>query len=138
MKPARLAVAAACLTALAGPVAAQQRSITLREAIGLAAQHAPNVVQAAGSVRSAGAGVRAAWGSFLPDLRGSATYGTSFSEGPSRTDPITGQAAWYDLRVRIEKVERALASEPRFSTLASPGRPRAVPGELRYGQEWGS
>jgi anaerobic selenocysteine-containing dehydrogenase len=54
----------------------------------------------------------------------------------SNSDPITGQAAWYDLRVRIEKAEPALASEPRFSVI------KAVPGtderadDLRYGQEW--
>jgi anaerobic selenocysteine-containing dehydrogenase len=56
----------------------------------------------------------------------------------SNSDPITGQAAWYDLRVRIEKVEHARASEPRFPIVASPGRPRAVPEVLRYGQGWGS
>ena len=33
----------------------------------------------------------------------------------SNSDPITGQAAWYDLRVRIEKIERAAVSEPHFA-----------------------
>ena len=51
----------------------------------------------------------------------------------SNSDPITGQAAWYDLRVRIEKAEPARASEPHFSAVA-PARPH--PDELRYGQEW--
>jgi anaerobic selenocysteine-containing dehydrogenase len=37
----------------------------------------------------------------------------------SNSDPITGQAAWYDLRVRVEKAE-AGATEPRFSTLKRP------------------
>ena len=32
----------------------------------------------------------------------------------SNSDPITGQAAWYDLRVRIEKVERAEAQRAAF------------------------
>jgi len=52
----------------------------------------------------------------------------------SNSDPITGQAAWYDLRVRIEKAEDAKVSEPRFPTTNA----EAVPGlaELRYGQEW--
>jgi anaerobic selenocysteine-containing dehydrogenase len=54
----------------------------------------------------------------------------------SNSDPVTGQAAWYDLRVRIEKVERAVLSEPRFAPVAAPGKPRARPDELRYGQEW--
>ena len=52
---------------------------------------APAVIQAQGGVRSAGAGVRAAWGSFLPNLSTSATYGTSTSEQPSRVDPISGE-----------------------------------------------
>ena len=52
----------------------------------------------------------------------------------SNSDPITGQAAWYDLRVRIEKAEPATMSEPHFPPIArlTSGRPD----ELRYGQEW--
>jgi anaerobic selenocysteine-containing dehydrogenase len=40
----------------------------------------------------------------------------------SNSDPITGQAAWYDLRVRIEKVAPSEAQEtwPRFEPLKSP------------------
>ncbi len=51
----------------------------------------------------------------------------------SNSDPITGQAAWYDLRVRIEKAEPGEVSEPHFSAVA-PARRHAD--ELRYGQEW--
>ena len=51
----------------------------------------------------------------------------------SNSDPITGQAAWYDLRVRIEKAEPGQVSEPHFSAVA-PARPHAD--ELRYGKEW--
>jgi anaerobic selenocysteine-containing dehydrogenase len=54
----------------------------------------------------------------------------------SNSDPVTGQAAWYDLRVRIEKAVPAEASEPRFPPVAAPGRPVQRPDELRYGQEW--
>jgi len=51
----------------------------------------------------------------------------------SNSDPITGQAAWYDLRVRIEKAEPGGVSEPHFA----PVERRADPPErLRYGQEW--
>ncbi len=53
----------------------------------------------------------------------------------SNSDPITGQAAWYDLRVRIEKASHAEISEPHFAAVARPvsgGRPA----EIRYGQEW--
>ena len=40
----------------------------------------------------------------------------------ANADPITGQAAWYDLRVKIEKAPAAEAHEswPRFEPLASP------------------
>ncbi|WP_269929639.1 molybdopterin oxidoreductase family protein [Aminobacter sp. HY435] len=51
----------------------------------------------------------------------------------SNSDPVTGQAAWYDLRVRIEKAERAGVSEPHFAAVAPE---RQHPDELRYGQEW--
>jgi sulfite dehydrogenase (quinone) subunit SoeA len=40
----------------------------------------------------------------------------------SNSDPITGQAAWYDLRVRIEKAHADEAHEcsPRFQPIACP------------------
>ncbi len=53
----------------------------------------------------------------------------------SNSDPITGQAAWYDLRVRIEKAEPGEVSEPHFPTIAQP-EPEPRPAVLRYGQEW--
>ncbi|MDA1323726.1 MAG: molybdopterin oxidoreductase family protein [Proteobacteria bacterium] len=56
----------------------------------------------------------------------------------SNSDPVTGQAAWYDLRVRIEKAEpEDEVSLPQFDTRPAPAPP--VPGEgkknaiLRYG-----
>ncbi|MEZ5811174.1 MAG: molybdopterin oxidoreductase family protein [Rhizobiaceae bacterium] len=51
----------------------------------------------------------------------------------SNSDPVTGQAAWYDLRVNIEKAEPARRSEPHFASTASRTE---RPAELRYGQEW--
>jgi anaerobic selenocysteine-containing dehydrogenase len=54
----------------------------------------------------------------------------------SNSDPVTGQAAWYDLRVRIEKAEPAEISEPHFATVAEPGRTHIEVEQLRYGQEW--
>ncbi|MEM8991363.1 MAG: molybdopterin oxidoreductase family protein [Pseudomonadota bacterium] len=52
----------------------------------------------------------------------------------SNSDPVTGQAAWYDLRVRIEKAEAADASEPRTGRQASPvGQ---GPAAVRYGEGW--
>ena len=52
----------------------------------------------------------------------------------SNSDPVTGQAAWYDLRVRLEKAEPGdEISEPQFATLPSTN-PKSM-GEriLRYG-----
>jgi anaerobic selenocysteine-containing dehydrogenase len=40
----------------------------------------------------------------------------------SNSDPVTGQAAWFDLRVRIEKVGPRERAEPEFDAL-----PRVVP-----------
>lgn len=56
----------------------------------------------------------------------------------SNSDPITGQAAWFDLRVRIEKAEERIeeTSEPQFEPQESPLE--KPPKMLRYGQEWTS
>ncbi len=51
----------------------------------------------------------------------------------SNSDPVTGQAAWYDLRVRIEKAEPGEVSEPHLSAMRDD---RQKPAEVRYGQEW--
>ena len=53
----------------------------------------------------------------------------------SNSDPVTGQAAWYDLRVRIEKAEPGAVSEPHFPPVRHAGH-EPPPDELRYGQEW--
>jgi anaerobic selenocysteine-containing dehydrogenase len=47
--------------------------------------------------------------------------------GRSNSDPVTGQAAWYDLRVRLERVPARSRSTPAFAAQASPvGRGPAV------------
>lgn len=52
----------------------------------------------------------------------------------SNSDPVTGQAAWYDLRVRIEKAAgQHERSEPAFRTVETPDLPPR-PDVLRYGQ----
>jgi anaerobic selenocysteine-containing dehydrogenase len=51
----------------------------------------------------------------------------------ANADPVTGQAAWYDLRVRIEKAGALPWSEPRFETLPVPGSVPPRPTILRYG-----
>lgn len=52
----------------------------------------------------------------------------------SNSDPITGQAAWYDLRVNIEKAPpEEEVSEPVFE----PQKKQTAPtDDLRYGLEW--
>ena len=57
----------------------------------------------------------------------------------SNSDPITGQAAWFDLKVKIEK---ANINEPHESYPQFPPLPREYgtiqdpPKKLRYGIEW--
>ncbi len=54
------------------------------------------------------------------------------------SDPITGQAAWYDLRVRIEKADIATDhSEPVLPTLELPPHLPKRPAILRYGKALG-
>ena len=48
----------------------------------------------------------------------------------ANADPVTGQAAWFDLRVRIAKADTAEASAPQFDALANDD-PSDAP--LRYG-----
>ena len=38
----------------------------------------------------------------------------------ANSDPVTGQAAWFDLRVRIEKAPAGAPSEPAHPAQASP------------------
>jgi anaerobic selenocysteine-containing dehydrogenase len=42
----------------------------------------------------------------------------------SNSDPVTGQAAWYDLKVQVVKADdQSPASQPQFATLKSLRRP---------------
>jgi sulfite dehydrogenase (quinone) subunit SoeA len=52
----------------------------------------------------------------------------------ANADPITGQAAWYDLRVRIERVspEEADRTVPSFDVLRQPRSLARPPSVLRY------
>jgi sulfite dehydrogenase (quinone) subunit SoeA len=52
--------------------------------------------------------------------------------GEANADPVTGQAAWYDLRVRVEKAEGAEETVPRARVVRGP-RLGALPRVLRYG-----
>lgn len=69
------------LVAVATPAAAdaQMRTVALDEAVGMALQVHPSVVQARGQVRIAGAGRREAIGNWLPSLSASSGYSTNSS-----------------------------------------------------------
>jgi hypothetical protein len=65
----------------------------------------------------------------LPEREGGYRY--------ANADPVTGQAAWYDLRVRIERAPaEADLSAPQFAPLRPHASLPARPQVLRYGQEF--
>ncbi len=53
----------------------------------------------------------------------------------ANADPVTGQAAWYDLRVRIERaaVAEARTTTPLFAPFSHPASLGPAPAILRYG-----
>jgi len=73
------------------PLRAQERSVSLAEAIRLAERTQPGMVQAQGELETASAQRRNAWGNFLPNLNASSSASMFSSEGASRIDPVTGQ-----------------------------------------------
>ena len=75
----------------ASPLSAQQKVVTLAEALRLSERVQPSVVRAAAGVRTAGAQRRSAWGSFLPSLSANSSANEFYSEGAPRLDPVTGQ-----------------------------------------------
>ena len=56
----------------------------------------------------------------------------------SNSDPVTGQAAWFDLRVRVRKcaADEAGFSEPQFPALQTPPDIPPAPAISRFGQEF--
>jgi len=90
----RLASLVALTLALPGGLAAQASTvpgITLNEAIRRAQVSQPSVVAAQGAVGRAAAQYRSSWGAFIPSLNLNSSYGTSYSNGPSRVNQITGE-----------------------------------------------
>mgnify|MGYP006261824031 FL=1 len=56
----------------------------------------------------------------------------------ANADPITGQAAWFDLRVSIEKAEpeqAGVVSEPQFDTIKPMSTVKRGNNILRYGEK---
>jgi anaerobic selenocysteine-containing dehydrogenase len=66
----------------------------------------------------------------LPEREGGYRY--------ANADPVTGQAAWYDLRVRIERAAPAETglSAPQFAPIEPPANLPARPATSRYGLEF--
>jgi len=62
--------------------------------------------------------------------------GDVLADGSPNADPVTGQAAWYDLRVRLSKADGAPRSEPRLPTLPRPPGISEPPSVLRYGSRF--
>jgi hypothetical protein len=56
----------------------------------------------------------------------------------SNTDPVTGQAAWFDLRVKVTKCASAEmeATTPQFPRLPIPTGLSAAPDILRFGSQF--
>ena len=71
----------------------------------------------------------------IPDTLPGGGHGGDFSNA----DPVTGQAAWYDLRVRIRKAAppaEAGESAPQFDPLPRLPGLRPAPDILRYGESF--
>lgn len=66
-------------------------AITLADAITRAQLAQPSVVAAQGAVGRAAAQYKTSWGAFIPSLSFNSSYGTSYSNGPSRVNQITGE-----------------------------------------------
>ncbi len=57
----------------------------------------------------------------------------------ANSDPVTGQAAWYDLRIRLEKAEAdkpGAKSEPSFEPLEPKATVGSMGSILRFGERW--
>ncbi|HEU5358390.1 MAG TPA: TolC family protein, partial [Gemmatimonadales bacterium] len=76
----------ALVAALAAPASAQQRSVSLSEAITMAQRVQPATVQAQGAIRSADAQKLAAYGEFMPSVNYTASASTAHNDLPSYTD----------------------------------------------------
>jgi outer membrane protein len=67
------------------------RAVTLEEASAMALENAPELVRAEGERRTSDAGVRTAWGAFLPSLSLSASTSRQLPSGGDRTIVQDGQ-----------------------------------------------
>ncbi|TIO57598.1 MAG: formate dehydrogenase, partial [Mesorhizobium sp.] len=74
-------------------------------------------------------------GFLLNHIIGDQTAATVKGKRYSNSDPVTGQAAWFDVRVRIAKcaAEEAGFTEPQFERLRQPPNFEPSPDVLRFG-----
>lgn len=77
------------LFAAAPRLGAQDRSVTLQEAIQLSERVQPRVIQARGNVETAAAQRRSTWGAFLPSVSAGSAGSAYYSEGRASVDPVT-------------------------------------------------
>jgi len=91
MRLASLLVLTLALPAGLAAQASTPPGVTLDEAIRRAQVAQPSVVQAQGAVGRAAAQYRSSWGAFIPSVNLNSSYGTSYSNGPSRVNQITGE-----------------------------------------------
>lgn len=75
--------------AAAPRLGAQDRSVTLQEAIQLSERVQPRVIQARGNVETAAAQRRSTWGAFLPSVSAGSVGSAYYSEGRASVDPVT-------------------------------------------------
>lgn len=91
MHLARLLPLALILPAVLEAQAPAAPGITLAEAIARAQLAQPSVVSAQGAVDRAAAQYKTSWGAYIPSLNLNSSYGTSYSNGPSRVNQITNE-----------------------------------------------
>ncbi|TFG88659.1 MAG: TolC family protein [Gemmatimonadales bacterium] len=91
MHLARLLALSVAVPALLGAQEPTTPGITLADAITKAQLAQPSVIAAQGAVERASTQYRTSWGAFIPSLSVSSSYGTSYSNGPSRVNQITGE-----------------------------------------------
>jgi outer membrane protein len=91
MHLARLLALSLAVPALLSAQEPTTPGITLADAITKAQLAQPSVVSARGAVDRASAQYRTSWGAFIPSLSVNSSWGTSYSNGPSRVNQITGE-----------------------------------------------
>ncbi|TIL65133.1 MAG: hypothetical protein E5Y89_24970, partial [Mesorhizobium sp.] len=77
-------------------------------------------------------------GFLLNHIIGDQTAADANGKRYSNSDPVTGQAAWFDVRVRIVKCasQEAGFTEPQFERFREPPHSHPSPDMLQFGAEF--